>query len=451
LESVLAVDLGGTSLRVARIGVSGAVLALAIRPHAIGEEADAEAWWITLADATAEIGTIGVRGICIGGFTRSQVLVDAATRPVRPAQCFPDGRGVPVEGAAEDTWLAMTAFHPVARLAWVARHDPTALARARHVLQPAEFLAARLTGRPASDRIANSWAIERDTGTVTTAPLRRADLEPELLPELLPPGTLLGPAHGVPGLDGVPVFMGSMDTWVATIGIGVGSPGDAYLITGTTDAGGVLTAEPAPRPGLVTLPWGDGVFHTGGPSAAGGACLAWAARLLGLPDAAAVVALAAPATARPPLLFLPALVGTRAPHWQPGARGALIGLDAGHGREDIARAVLEGIACADRDLHGGLPCTRVVVAGGGASDRACQIRADVLGQPVWRVAGEPGLAGAAILAWTGLGAYRDIGAAQVAMVRPDRMFAPGTGFGYEALYAAYQRAEGAMTILAEPV
>ncbi len=448
MESVLAADLGGTSLRVARVARSGAVLAQAARPHSIGEEADALGWWHMLCDAIAEVGTTGVRAVCIGGFTRSQVLVDASLQPVRPAQCFPDARATPVEGAADGTWMAMTAFHPVARLAWAASHDPAAFARARHLLQPAEFLAARLTGRLAADRIANSWAIDRETGAVTTEPLRRANLDPTLLPELLPPGTNLGPAHAL-GLDGIPVFSGSMDTWVATVGAGIGAPGDAYVIAGTSDAGGVLTATPEFRPGLVTLPWGDGVFHTGGPSAAGGACIVWAARLLNLPDPAALVALAAPTPSHPPLLFLPALIGTRAPHWQPQARGALLGLDAAHTPSDIARAVLEGIAFADRDLHGALPATRIVIAGGGASDRACQIRADVLGRPLARIPGEPGLAGAAILAWTGLGAYPSIAEAQSAMVRPDRLFTPATSVEYEPLYAAYSRAAGAMTILAE--
>lgn len=431
----------------AKVARSGAILAQAARPHAIGEEADALGWWHMLADAMAELGTKGVRAVCIGGFTRSQVLVDADLEPVRPAQCFPDARATPVESAADGTWMGMTAFHPVARLAWAARHHPTAFARARHLLQPAEFLAARLTGRIAADRIANSWAVDRDTGNRTTAPLRCAGLDSALLPELLPPGTHLGPAHGL-GLDGIPVFSGSMDTWVATIGAGIGAPGDAYLIAGTTDAGGILTATPEPRPGLVTLPWGDGVFHTGGPSAAGGACLAWAARLLNLPDPSALVALAAPVPSRPPLLFLPALIGSRAPHWQPQARGALLGLDAAHIQADIARAVLEGIAFADRDLHGGLPATRIVIAGGGASDRACQIRADVLGRPLARIRGEPGLTGAAILAWTGLGAYASIAEAQSAMIRPDHLFTPATGLEYETLYAAYRRATGTMTILA---
>ena len=441
MAAVLAVDLGGTSLRAAHVARTGEVLRLATRSHAIGVEADARDWWRTLSDVIAELGTEGISAIALGGFTRSQVLVDESGSPVRPAQCFPDGRGLPVPGADAGTWMAMTPFHPVARLAWVAAHDPAALSRAKHLLQPKDYLILRLTGRAVGDRVANAWAIARDGLGITAEPLRRAGLDPALLPDLLDPGAFVGPARGL-GLDGVPVFAGAMDTWMATIGAGIGRPGDAYLISGTTDAGGVLTAAPAERPGLSCLPWGDDVFHTGGPSGAGADALAWAAELLGLADPAQVPERAAGARVdAPPLIFLPALSGTRAPSWNAAARAALIGLDRAHGPAEIARAVLEGVAFADRELLGGIDCARVVIAGGGArSDLWCQIRADILGRPVLRAGAETGLLGAAALAWTGLGAYSDIAAAQAAMCRHDRSFMPTPSPRLDRLGEAWRRA-----------
>ena len=107
MSCVLAVDLGGTSLRVARVAPDGEVLRLAVRPHRIGVEADAEALWAALVDAVGEVGTAGIAGVAMGGFTRSQVLVDAAGRPTRAAQCFPDGRAAVVPGAETGTWMAM--------------------------------------------------------------------------------------------------------------------------------------------------------------------------------------------------------------------------------------------------------------------------------------------------------------------------------------------------------
>jgi xylulokinase len=388
-------------------------------------EAEAAAWWETLADLVAELAPRDVAGIAITGITRTQVLTDAAGAPVRPAQCFLDGRAGAeardLAGSERGTWTAMTPYHPLARLAWAARQDGEAFARVRFVFQPKDFLAFRLTGEAACDPIANAWEYERATGR------RRGGLFSDLMPAALDPGARIGRVRGLPGLAGVAVFMASMDTWCATIGAGAARAGDAYIISGTTDAAGAFAPSPVDRPGRVTLPWGSGLFHMGGPSNAGGDSAVWAADLLGLPDVAALVDLAGQAAADAPrLLFVPHLSGARAPLWQPGLRGAFLGLDRAHGPADLARAVLEGVALADRNLLDGLDFCRAIIAGGGArADLWCQIRADALGVPLLRAAAEePGLLGAAACAFVGLGVFPDFTAAQDAMARPARRFDP---------------------------
>jgi len=432
MDTVLAIDLGGSSLRAALVARDGRIVASAERRHRVGEEADAEGWWGMLVEAVAELPRADVKAIIATGFTRTQVLVDGAGRAVRPAQCFADTRAtaeaVELAGAARGTWVEMTAFHPAARLRWAKAHDPAAFARARHVLQPKDFLVLRLTGRVAADRISNAWALDR-RGNVRALPLfRRAQLDAALLPELFDPWDVVGPCTGLPGFDGVPVMCGAMDTWCASLGAGAARPGDAYLIAGSTDAGGVLSDAPAEAEGLVTQPWGIGLYHTGGPSGGGGDCLQWLAEVLGQPHVSSVVALAERATVgTAPLLFLPALAGERAPSWAAATRGSFVGLDRAHGAAEMARAVMEGVAFADRDLLGGLPFDRLFLAGGGAqSDMWCQIRADVLGCQVLRTHGQPGLVGAALVAWAGLGVFASLPAAQAVVenvateFRPDR-------------------------------
>jgi xylulokinase len=423
MRSVLAIDLGGTSLRVGRVDDAGNLLALASHPHRIGEEADAWDWWHALLALLPEVlDDTPPAGIGLSGFTRSQVLVDASGDPVRPAQCFPDGRATAeaaeIAAFAAAGWTEPSAWHPLARLLWVARHDPAAWARARTLLQPKDWLALRLTGCAATDRIANAWAVPRDAGPAGHA----------LLPPMLAPTDRVGLVRGIAGLNGIPVFCGAMDTWCATLGAGAVCAGGAYIVSGTTDSAGVIGTAPAPRPGLVTLPWGEGLFHTGGPSNAGADCLAWAAGLLGLADAGAVAALAG--TAAPAkLLFLPYLTGERVPLWQPDARGVLLGLHRAHGPAELARAVLEGVALANRDVleRAGLPAAAEIrLSGGGArSDVWCRIRADLLGRPVLRArAEETGLVGAASVAWTGLGRFARLAEAQAAMAGGGTRFAP---------------------------
>jgi xylulokinase len=460
MELVLAIDLGGTSMRAGLVDADGAVQHMAAHPHRIGAEADPQDWWTVLrgliTDLRCEAADIAGIGLC--GFTRSQVLVDAAGDPVRPAQCFPDGRAdaeaTSLTGAEAGTWTAMSAWHPLARLRWAQIHDPAAFARARSVLQPKDFLGLRLTGRAATDRSANAWALHRETGLAAADPWRRAGLDPALLPDLLDPQDQLGVVQAGP-LAGLPVFTGSMDTWCATIGAGGVRPGGAYIVSGTTDVAGVFTTAARTAPGLVTLPWGEGLFHLGGPSQAGADCAAWAASLLGVADVPALIALASRTDCGGgPLLFLPYLTGERAPLWEPGARGVFLGLHRDHGPPSLARAVLEGVAFANRDLlsRAGVAFDSVVLCGGGGrSDAWCQIRADVLGVPVLRSAiAEPGLAGAAACAWVGLGRYASLMAAQAAMAGQRQAFTPDAEHArfYGALFPHFRRLQAAALPLA---
>lgn len=109
---VLAIDLGGGSLRAALVTDAGAITASVSAAHRTGVEADAQAWWtalVALLDALPLEDVRGdIAGVGLSGFTRSQVLVDARGDPVRPAQCFADGRATgeaaALAGAAAGTW-----------------------------------------------------------------------------------------------------------------------------------------------------------------------------------------------------------------------------------------------------------------------------------------------------------------------------------------------------------
>jgi xylulokinase len=111
------------------------------------------------------------------------------------------------------------------------------------------------------------------------------------------------------------------------------------------------------------------------------------------------------------LLFLPYLTGERTPHLNPHARGAFIGLDAGHGRGHLTRAVMEGVSLALfdawsvlNDLVATTP-ERIVLAGGGARSHFWrQMLADIFGLPIRPVqATEQSAYGAALLAASALG------------------------------------------------
>jgi glycerol kinase len=117
--------------------------------------------------------------------------------------------------------------------------------------------------------------------------------------------------------------------------------------------------------------------------------------------------------------FVPAFVGLGTPHWEPEARGTIVGLTRGTTRAHLVRAALEAIAFASGDLLQAMtrasgvhvPALRVD-GGAAANDWMMQFQADVLGVPVERpdmvettALGAAALAGVALGVWRGTGDF----------------------------------------------
>ena len=136
------------------------------------------------------------------------------------------------------------------------------------------------------------------------------------------------------------------------------------------------------------------------------------------------------------VVFVPALTGLGAPHWEPNARGAIFGLTRGTTRAHLVRAALEAMAYStnevlttmNRRVGPGLVGFERLRVDGGATHNAwlMQFQADVLGVPVERpdmveatALGAAGLAGIAVGVWPDVAAF--IGQ------RPVTRFVPGAG------------------------
>ena len=163
-----------------------------------------------------------------------------------------------------------------------------------------------------------------------------------------------------------------------------------------------------------------------------GALVSWLRDGLGLFDQAAdIEALASSADSSAGVVIVPALTGLGGPHWDPTARGLMIGLSRATTRGHIARAALEAIALSVAEVvdamqaDSGTPLTRLRVDGGAtANDLLMQIQADVLDIPVERPAvRETTALGAALLAGLAVGFYADSAAVAPAR-RVERTFEP---------------------------
>lgn len=395
---------------------------MATRPQRLGLEEDAGRWIAIFEDLVAELlgprPSARVDAIAITAFTRTEIHLDAAGRILRPAITFLDTRAVDEAAALNDRLGApgvFTAVHPLARLAWLARHEPAMHARIAQVLQPKDFLNFHLTGVCASDSPSNVPLVGSTRGYLAER-FAAARMSPALFAPLRAPRHRLGPVR--PGLDGAlsrlagaAVVVGAMDTWAATLGLGVHEPGLAYNLAGTTEVNGLMLAAPARAEGLLGVAWDEGLFHLGGPSQAGAGCLAWLAGLFGTTPEALAVAAAGIDPARLDRagavpIFLPYLDGERVPFWDPSLRGGFVDLGRDADAPMLARAVMEAVAFHDRLVleraarAGGAPPRAVILGGGGAaSDLWCQIKADCWSLPLHRPAvDEPGLRGGYLLA-----------------------------------------------------
>ena len=123
-----------------------------------------------------------------------------------------------------------------------------------------------------------------------------------------------------------------------------------------------------------------------------GAAVQWLRDGLGIIQRSEEIeALAASVADTDDVFMVPAFAGLGAPHWDPYARGTLVGLTRGTTRAHIARATLESIALQSAELltcmngDSGIALTELRVDGGAArNDLLMQMQADLLGVPVVR-------------------------------------------------------------------
>jgi glycerol kinase len=203
---------------------------------------------------------------------------------------------------------------------------------------------------------------------------------------------------------------------------------------------------------VTTIAWGLGQgveYALEGSIFIAGAAVQWLRDGLGLiATAAESEAVAASVPSSEGVYVVPAFVGLGAPHWDPLARGAIVGITRGTTRAHLVRATLEAIAFQTRDVietmesECGLTLPELRVDGGAAAnDLLMQIQADILGREVVRPAvTETTALGAAYLAGLAVGFWK--GQDELAgKWRVDKRFQPRMETGQrEELYQGWKRA-----------
>lgn len=216
-----------------------------------------------------------------------------------------------------------------------------------------------------------------------------------MLPEVQPSRGEFGLTE--PSLFGgaLPILAVAGDQQAALYGHGVVSPGTVKCTYGTgafllSHAGPVAAPESTPD-GLLLTAAADGGFAYEGGVFTAGSVVQWLRDELRLaPSSPELSQLAASTDDSAGVMFIPALAGLGSPHWDPDARGAILGITRGTTMEQIARAALESVAFRVREIvdameSSGASIAELRVDGGmTTSDVLMQMQANVLQRPIVR-------------------------------------------------------------------
>ena len=285
--------------------------------------------------------------------------------------------------------------------------------------------------------------------------LRELDVPREMLPEVRDSSGVLGAADAEWLGAEIPIAGMAGDQQAALFGQACFTPGRAKNTYGTGCFLLMNTGELASRSKtglLTTIAWGiDGrvEYALEGSIFVAGSAVQWLRDGLGLvSDAAETAGIAASVEDTGGVYLVPAFTGLGAPYWDERARGTLVGLTRGTGREHLVRATLESIAYQTRDVvecvstDSGLALSTLRVDGGACqNDWLMQFQADVLGAAVSRPEVlEVTALGAAALAGLGTGFWKDRDELESA-TGGGTLFEPRMGEDQrEALYAGWKRA-----------
>jgi xylulokinase len=482
---VLAIDLGLTNCKAVVFNADGEMVASASVPHPVysprpgNAEQDPERWWQTTCQATralwdrrpelpAWVEAVSVTGqmhalVCLGhsGQALGNALVLGDQRAVGEANHIAAELGM--QRIHTTTGARMDASVPAAKILWLRKNAPEICRAAQLYLGCKDFLRRKMCGDRSTDAIDACATSLYDIRSCTWWPdmLQVVGIEKNKLPDVADPTGLAGsllrePAENLGLRAGIPVVVGSGDD-IGVLGSGIVGVGRTMESIGTTAAIMTCSEQPVfdPDMALELYPHAEpGLWVLGGSITAGGAAVAWAAECLQYPEVnAAFSSLDEAMLESEPLIFVPHLSGERCPSWEPGVRGAWIGLSKNHSRSHMMRAVFEGIAFALKVIMGRLEEL-------GVRQEVIRVRQRQMEDERWLLAKtaiyerpleimnspEPSALGAMMLAAVGIGLSRNLreAASRLSIVKREVAADEDNRGPYRRRYDFYRRAQSAL-------
>ena len=487
MKYILAHDLGTSGNKANLFDETGRLVAThlesypVVYPHAQWAEQNPDDWWravcvstrallLEIPDARDNLAAVSFSGQMMG-----VVAVDSNQRALRSAIIWADQRAT-----AEAEWLAekigademyqrtghrVSPAYTLEKILWLKNHQPDVYAQTEKFLCAKEYAVLKLTNAALTDfsDASGSNVFDLETRAWRVDWLEKIGVDAKRFARVVPSTTIAGQvtraASEETGLRaGTPVVIGGGDGSCAAAGAGVIDAGECYCNIGTSAWLSFSSRAPLFDAQQRTL-----TFHHVHPArytpmgvmqSAGGA-REWVANQIGQVSDEQIADV--PIGSRG-IIFLPYLIGERSPWWNPRARGTFVGLSTSHGRAEMARATLEGVALnlklilvALASQGARFPAIRLI--GGGAKSFVwTQMLADVFNTPIHllELNAEASAWGAAVVGGIGVGLYRDWNIAN-ANARVTRVVAPQRERAeqYQALAARFEKVYRALEPLME--
>lgn len=460
---ILAHDLGTSGNKATLFSEEGELVSSTFIPYdthyfnSTWVEQNANDWWGAVCNSCrmllddARISPSAIAAVSFSGQMLGCLCVDRNGTPLRPAIIWADQRAQKQSALIESrisqwdfyrtTGHRNTASYGMQKLMWVRDNEPDIYEQTYKTLNAKDYIVFKLTGNfytDYSDGHSNgcydilNWRWSEKL-------LTYAGLDPDKFPELKPStfiaGSVTRDAAAKTGLaEGTPVVMGGGDGVAASVGAGSIRPGKTYCCLGTSAWITTTSETPVFDEQMRTVTWAHivpGLYAPNGTMQYAAGAYNWIKNTL-----CQIECYDAKRDGRSPyeymnrqieksppgangVLFLPYMLGERAPRWDPHSKGAFIGLKPENTKGDMLRSVMEGVAMNLSIILDILKrhtsIEEIMVLGGGA--KGCiwrNILADIFQIPITVPAllDEAGSMGAAVTGGVGVGLFDNFSAVE---------------------------------------
>ena len=456
---LLGIDIGTSGTKTVLFDQSGHAVASSTKEYPLYQpqmgwaEQDPLDWWDAVCETIKDIiykqniAPQEIKGIGLSGQMHGLVMLDKDGHVIRKSIIWCDQRTERecvemTERVGHKRLMDITANPALtgftaSKILWVRNNEPQNYEKCRKILLPKDYIRYKLTGEFATEvsDASGMQLLDISQRKWSSEILNKLEIPKEYLADVYESVVVTGRVHKkaaeITGLMvNTPVVGGAGDQAAGGIGNGIIKEGLVSTMIGTS---GVVFAH-LDRPMIDSrgrvhtfchaVP---GAWHVMGVTQGAGLSLKWfrdnfflgeigVAKFMDIDPYILMTKQAecTPAGSRG-VIYLPYLMGERSPHLNPKAKGVFFGITASHTRNDMLRAVMEGVAysltdCMDIIKDMGITPNQVMASGGGGKSKLWrQMQADMFNSTICtNKSSEGGALGVALLAGVGSGIYKNI-------------------------------------------